>query len=141
MSYWNTSLCHLPAIVIIDMSGCSYELAELELETDLEIDEQEMVIDLIGVLAEEKDAQLNLDYHCMQLISRWCVLVRREEHEATYNYMRYLGMRILSMIRAHRLYFDGKLPYCYHELRPNGLYLLREDLYRRERQRELDESS
>lgn len=141
MSYWNTTLYHLPAMVILDVSGCSCELAELELETDLEIDQQEMVIDLLGVLAQEKDAQLNLDYHCMQLISRWCVLVRRDEHEAVYNYMRYLGLRILAMIKAHRLYLDGKLPYRYHEVRPNGLYLLREDLYRRERQRELDESS
>lgn len=140
MSYWNTSLYYLPAIVILDMSGCTYELAELELETDLEIDEQEMIIDLINVLSKEQDAQLNLDYHCMHLISRWCVLVRRDEYEAAYNYMRYLGLRILGMIKSHRLYIDGMLPYRYHEVRPNGLYLLREDLYRKQRQQELDET-
>lgn len=126
-------------MVILDMSGCTYELAELELDTDLEIDEAEMIIDLLAILLEEKEALLNLDYHCMHLISRWCVVVRRDEYEAVYNYMRHLGMRLLSMIQAHRLYLNGKLPYRYHEVRPNGLYLLREDLYRKQRQQELDE--
>lgn len=139
MSFSNINPRYLPAIIILDLSGYERELISLEEETFLGVDGQEMIVNLLQQLLVEKDALLNLDYQCMDLIERYCMRTQHEEFEAAYRYMRYLGMRLHTEIKTHRMYVNGKLPYRFYKLRSDGVYLQREDIFRKQLQEELRE--
>lgn len=143
MQYSNTKLpiTELPAMLIIGLDGYRKTLLRLEEEINQEIDSVQIISQLLDALSKEEQALIELDYYCLGFLEEHCRGNLYREFECMLEYIHNLGMQLYQNFKMHKAYVRGELPYKCCDIKSNGLYLKRKDLFHAEINRELSDAN
>lgn len=127
----------MPSRLILGVDGFNFTLNHLEEQMDETINPRIIIADVLDVIRLEQEALTNLEYHCLGLLEESAMGRMYHWFEPMVDYILHVGRELHRGLRDNRAYCHGVHPYHLWQLRSNGVYLQRRDLFRKEVQEEL----
>lgn len=129
----------LPAYLVLGVDGYTFMLNHLEEQMDQPVNPRTIIADILDAIRQEQFALQELEYHCLGLLEEAALGKMYNWFEPMVDYIHHVGRELHRGLRDNRAYLDGAHPYHLHQLRANGVYLQRKDLFQKEVQKELEE--
>lgn len=129
----------LPAYLVLGVDGYDFMLNHLEEQMDEPVNPRTIIADVLDAIRQEQFALQELEYHCLGLLEEASLGRMYHWFEPMVDYVHHVGRELFRGLRDNHGYHDGEHPYHLHQLRSNGVYLQRKDLFRKEAQNELED--